>query len=64
MAIAMQDDAKMETATAKRAFSLLQTYIVRGLYNMTRVLKGEFIEHLRAFDLLSDFFKFLFNIAG
>jgi len=42
----------------------LQTYIVRGLFNMIQTLKSDFIEHLRAFDLLHSFFKFLFGIAN
>ena len=44
--IAMQEQSSFESIEAKRAMSLLQTYIVRGLFNMTRALKSEFMEHL------------------
>jgi len=56
MEVALKDEALLSEAKAKRALSLLKTYIVRGLYNMTRILKGEFIEFLKQFDLLANFF--------
>ena len=60
----MQEQSSFESVEAKRAMSLLQTYIVRGLFNMTRALKSEFMEHLQQFGFLGKFFKFVFNIAN
>lgn len=62
--IAIMDESKLSDVKAKRSLSLLQTFIVRGLYNMTRVLKNEYLEFLQTYDLLSKFFKVLLGVAN
>ena len=54
----------MKDDKAKSALGLLQTFIVRGLNNMTRILKSEYIEFLQQFDLLKNFVTFLFGVAS
>ena len=44
------------------AVRLLQTCIVRGMFNIVKVLRAEFLEFLQHYDLLEKFFNFLFEL--
>lgn len=55
MGIVLIDESQVTKPKAKKALSLLQTFVTRGLYNMTRTLKGEYITFLQTFDLLARF---------
>ena len=60
-------DPEMEPFDAKSAANskrrLLQTFIVRGLFNMIKILKAEFVEFVQRFDLLKKFITFLLKNA-
>ena len=60
-------DPEMEPFDAKSAANskrrLLQTFIVRGLFNMIKILKSEFVEFVQRFDLLKKFITFLLKNA-
>ena len=49
---------------AKKALNLLKTFTLRGLSNMTRVLKDDFVSHLQILDLMSSLLKFLLGAAA
>ena len=55
MGIVLIDESQVTKPKAKKALSLLQTFVTRGLFNMTRTLKGEYITFLQTFDLLARF---------
>ena len=48
---------------SKNAFSLLKTFIARGFYNMMQILKSEYVDFLKTYDLLHGLFKFLLEDA-
>ena len=56
---AMKPESEDLKEAAKGKQRLLQTFIVRGLFNMTKILKAEFTEFLQRFDLLKNFISFL-----
>ena len=40
--IVTQEESSLTDVKAKQSFSLLQTFIVRGMYNMMRIFKSEY----------------------
>lgn len=61
--MALQDKSELKEEAERRNLCLLQTFIVRGLYNMTFTLKSEYIQFLQQFDLLDQFIKFLLDVG-
>jgi hypothetical protein len=62
--IVINGDIIAADESAKRAHALLETFIVRGVYNMTRLFKNEYTQFLQQYDLMDNFMTFLLNICN
>ena len=61
--IVMKQESSVSDSKAKKALSLLQTFVVRGLFNMTHTLKGEYTRFLQKNGLMANFLKLILSEA-
>lgn len=61
--VVLKKESSASSYKAKKALSLLQTFVVRGLFNMTRTLKGEYTNFLQSKGLMTNFLKLILSEA-
>ena len=59
--IVLKEESSVSESKAKKALSLLQTFVVRGLFNMTSTLKGEYTSFLQDKGLMINFLKLILS---
>lgn len=59
--IVHRTESNVASNKGKKALQLLQTFVVRGLFNMTRTLKGEYTSFLQDKGLMTNFLKLILN---
>ena len=59
MSIVLAEQSAFHDAKTQKALDLLQTFVIRGIFNMTQALKGLYIFFLQNNDLMPTFLTFL-----